>query len=171
MTVAGLPIDRFLFVGFLPTKTKARREAIDELRSLRATLVFYETGPRLCATVEDLAAILGPRDAVVARELTKRFESVRRMTLDALAQHYRERTPDDVPKGEIVLVVAPPDASSLTTGADDLDAMLRDALARLPLKSAVEEVTAGTSRPRTEVYRRALALQREARGDAPDATE
>lgn len=172
LTVAGLPTDRFLFVGFLPPKSKARRDAIDEIRSVRATLVFYETGPRLLATIEDLAALLGPRDAVVARELTKRFESVRRMKLDALAQHYRERKPDEMPKGEIVLLVGPPDASERTTGADDLDAMLRDALARLPLKAAVEEVTVGTGRPRNEIYRRALALQRDARdgGDEPDAT-
>jgi 16S rRNA (cytidine1402-2'-O)-methyltransferase len=87
------------------------------------------------------------------------------MPLDALARHYRERGPDDMPKGEIVLLVGPPDASAETTGADDLDAMLRDALARLPLKSAVEEVTVGTGRPRNEIYRRALALQRAARTD------
>ena len=165
LMVAGLPTDRFLFVGFLPPKSKARRDAIDEIRSVRATLVFYETGPRLLATIEDLAAVLGPRDAVVARELTKRFESVRRTKLDALAQHYRERSPDDMPKGEIVLLVGPPDASAQTTAPDDLDAMLRDALARLPLKSAVEEVTVGTGRPRNEIYRRALALQRSARND------
>jgi 16S rRNA (cytidine1402-2'-O)-methyltransferase len=173
LTVAGLPTDRFLFVGFLPPKSKARRDAIDEIKSVRATLVFYETGPRLLAAIEDLAAILGPRDAVVARELTKRFESVRRMKLDALAQHYRERGPDDMPKGEIVLLVGPPDASGETTSVDDLDAMLRDALARLPLKAAVEEVTAGTGRPRNEIYRRALALQRDARLDSagPDDAE
>ena len=165
LMVAGLPTDRFLFVGFLPPKSKARRDAIDEIRSVRATLVFYETGPRLLAALEDLAAILGARAAVVARELTKRFESVRRMPLDALVQHYRERGPDDMPKGEIVLLVGPPDASAETTGADDLDAMLRDALARLPLKSAVAEVTVGTGRPRNEIYRRALALQRAAQSD------
>lgn len=171
LMTAGLPTDRFLFVGFLPPKSKARRDAIDEIKSVRATLVFYETGPRLLASLEDLAAILGPRDAVVARELTKRFESIRRMKLDALAQHYRERAPDEMPKGEIVLLVGPPDMSDRAIDADDLDAMLRDALARLPLKAAVEEVTVGTGRPRNEIYRRALALQRDARDGADKADE
>lgn len=171
LMVAGLPTDRFLFVGFLPPKSKARRDAIDEIKSVRATLVFYETGPRLLAAIEDLASVLGPRDAVVARELTKRFESVRRMKLDALAQHYRDRKQDEMPKGEIVLLVGPPDASEQATGTDELDAMLRDALARLPLKSAVEEVTAGTGKPRNEIYRRALALQRDARDESGEPNE
>ncbi len=171
LTVAGLPTDRFLFVGFLPPKAKARREALEELKPIRATLVFYETGPRLLATIAELAAVLGSREAAVARELTKRFESVRRMNLAALAQHYRDRSPDDMPKGEIVVLVGPPDASQAPMEQAELDAMLRDALVRLPLKSAVEEVTVGTGRPRNEIYRRALALQRGMRDDATESED
>ncbi len=172
LTVAGLPTDRFLFAGFLPPKATARRTAIAELKSVRATLVFYESGPRLPATIGDLAAILGPREAAVARELTKMHERVRRMNLDELAQHYRRRAPDDMPKGEIAIVVAPPDDSPHTIADDELVAMLRDALGRLPLKSAVEEVVVGTGLPRNAIYRRALALKRRARSaDEPDDAE
>jgi 16S rRNA (cytidine1402-2'-O)-methyltransferase len=166
LVVAGLPTDRFLFVGFLPAKSKARRDAIEELKFVRATLVFYEAIPRLVETLDDLAVALGPREAVVTRELTKRFESIRRLPLNEMAQHYRHRT---LPKGEIVLLVGPPAETAGAPDDDAVDAMLRDALARLPLKSAVEEITVGTGRPRNEIYRRALALQRAARADATES--
>jgi 16S rRNA (cytidine1402-2'-O)-methyltransferase len=166
LMVAGLPTDRFLFAGFLPPKARARRAAIAELKPVGATLLFYETGPRLLETIEDLAAILGPREAVVARELTKRFEEIVRNDLDSLAQQYRNAA---TPKGEIVLLVGPPDESLQAIDAGQLDAMLREALARLPLKSAVEEVAVGTGKPRNEVYRRALALQKASRDAGRDA--
>lgn len=160
LAVAGLPTDRFLFAGFLPAKDKARADAIAALKDVPATLVFYETGPRLGAMLADLARILGGRDAVVARELTKRFEEIRRDALPVLAETYRRDGEGDDPRGEIVVLVGPPAETDPSIAAEQVDALLRDALARVPLKSAVDEVTATTGRPRNELYRRALALKR-----------
>jgi 16S rRNA (cytidine1402-2'-O)-methyltransferase len=151
LTLAGLPTDRFLFGGFLPAKDQARRAAIAELAAVPATLVWYETAPRLADSLATLAEILGPRPAAVARELTKRFEEVRRGPLDALARHYAEAGP---PKGEIVLVVGRAEAGAAP--ALDLDAALDAALARLPLKEAAAEVAALSGQPRRAVYARAL---------------
>jgi 16S rRNA (cytidine1402-2'-O)-methyltransferase len=153
---AGLPTDRFLFAGFLPPKRAARRAAIAELRTLRATLVFYESGPRLAAMLEDLAALLGAREAAVARELTKLYEETRRGRLDALAEHYAAAA---TPRGEIVVLVGPPEEDAGAVDAAALDAMLTERLARQPLKAAVDEVAGASGRPRREVYRRALALK------------
>ncbi len=105
LVVAGLPTDRFFFEGFLPAKSGARRARIAELAAIPGTLVFFESPRRLAETLGDLAAVLGPREAAVARELTKHFESVRRGGLAALAADYEREGP---PKGEIVLLVAPP---------------------------------------------------------------
>jgi 16S rRNA (cytidine1402-2'-O)-methyltransferase len=156
LAVAGLPTDRFLFAGFLPPKAVARRAAISELRALRATLVFYESGPRLAAMLEDLVALLGPREAVIARELTKLYEETRRGRLDVLAAHYAAA---GGPKGEIVVLVGPPDETGSALDDDALDAMLVERLAKLPLKAAVDEVAGTSGRPRSEVYRRALRLR------------
>jgi 16S rRNA (cytidine1402-2'-O)-methyltransferase len=154
LTLAGLPTDRFLFAGFLPAKAKARGEAIAELGGVRATLVFYESGPRLGGTLADLAARLGDREAAVAREISKRFEEVATGTLADLAARYA----DAPPKGEIVVVVAPPGAAP-PPSADDLDTALAAALARLPLSAAAAEVAAGLGLPRKRVYARALELK------------
>ena len=160
LMVAGLPTDRFLFAGFLPNRQKARRDAIAALKSLRATLVFYETGPRLLATLDDLDAVLGGREAVVARELTKRFEELRRAPLEALAAHYRDAaTRDGDPKGELVLLVGPPSEGADALDDAALDTMLRETLSRLPLKAAVDEVADESGRSRNEIYKRALALR------------
>ncbi len=156
LTLAGLPTDRFLFAGFLPAKPGARGTAIDELKAIRATLVFYESGPRLAATLADLAARLGDRPAAVAREISKRFEEVADGPLSALAARY-ENAP---PKGEIVVVVGPPGEAAAAT-ADDLDAALVRALAAQPLKGAVAEVAAALDLPRKAVYARALELKDE----------
>jgi 16S rRNA (cytidine1402-2'-O)-methyltransferase len=155
LTVAGLPTDRFFFEGFLPAKEAARRTRIAALAPIPATLVLFETGPRLAGALADLAAGLGDRAAAVCRELTKLHEEVRRGTLAALARDYAALP---APRGEIVLVVAPP-ADPEPAGADEVDRMLRDALARLSVKDAVEEVAGLSGRPRREVYRRALALK------------
>jgi 16S rRNA (cytidine1402-2'-O)-methyltransferase len=155
VTVAGLPTDRFFFEGFLPAKEAARRTRIAALAPIPATLVLFETGPRLAGALADLAAGLGDRAAAVCRELTKLHEEVRRGTLAALARDYAALP---APRGEIVLVVAPP-ADPEPAGADEVDRMLRDALARLSVKDAVEEVAGLSGRPRREVYRRALALK------------
>ena len=153
LTVSGLPTDRFLFAGFLPNKQGARRRALEDLRGLDATLVFYESPRRLAAALADMADLLSPRNAAVARELTKIHEEVTRAPLDALAKRFAEAGP---PRGEIVIVVGPPE----TTHPDEssLDERLRVALSRHSLRDAVDRVTAETRLPRRRVYRRALAL-------------
>jgi 16S rRNA (cytidine1402-2'-O)-methyltransferase len=158
LTVGGLPTDRFFFEGFLPVKPGQRRARIAELARIPATLVLFETGPRIAVSLADLAAGLGPREAAVCRELTKLHEEVRRGDLTTLAHEYAAAEP---PRGEIVVVIAPPKAAA-TTDASDLDGLLRDALDRLSVKEAVSEIAAVTGRPRREVYQRALALTKEA---------
>jgi 16S rRNA (cytidine1402-2'-O)-methyltransferase len=155
LVAAGLPTDRFLFAGFLPAKAAARRTALAELAVVRATLVFYESPHRLAAALADMADVLGPRDAAVARELTKMFEETRRDTLAALAAHYATAAE---PKGEIVVVVGPPGEDA--PREDELDAALSEALATMSLRDAVAEVTARTRLPRSKVYARALELSR-----------
>jgi len=164
LAVAGLPTDRFFFEGFLPAKEAARRSRIAALAAIPATLVLFETGPRLAAALADLAAGLGDRAAAVCRELTKLHEEVRQGTLAALAHAYAQ-LPE--PRGEIVVVVAPP-ADREPAGAEEVDGMLRDALARLSVKDAVEEVAGLAGRPRRDVYRRALALKKDTGDGAAD---
>ena len=155
LTVAGLPTDRFFFEGFLPAKEGQRRSRIAELARIPATLVLFETGPRLAGALADLAAGLGPRDGAICRELTKLHEEVRRGDLATLA---RDTAGAAEPRGEIILVVAPPDPQATAGDVADLDALLRRALERVSVKDAVGEVAAVTGRPRREVYQRALAL-------------
>jgi 16S rRNA (cytidine1402-2'-O)-methyltransferase len=162
LAVAGLPTDRFFFEGFLPAKEAARRTRIAALARIPATLVLFETGPRLAAALADLAAGLGERDAAICRELTKLHEEVRRGGLSDLARIYRE-LPE--PRGEIVVAVAPP-AEQEPPGADEVDALLRNALERLSVKDAVDEVAGVSGEPRREVYRRALALKAASDGTA-----
>lgn len=152
LVAAGLPTDCFLFDGFLPPKAGQRRNRVTALANVPATLVFYESGPRLAESLADLAQTLGPRPAAVCRELTKAFEDVRRGTLDALAASYEGQSP----KGEIVLVIGPPLEEA--AGDADVDAALTRALAQSSLKDAVATVTALTGRTKREVYARALAL-------------
>jgi len=155
LAVAGLPTDRFFFEGFLPPKEAARRTRIAALARIPATLVLFETGPRLAAALADLAAGLGERAAAICRELTKLHEEVRRGNLSELARVYRE-LPE--PRGEIVIVTAPPTEPQPAT-AEEVDALLRNALARLSVKDAVDEVAGVSGQPRRDVYRRALALK------------
>lgn len=153
---SGLPPDRFLFAGFLPAKTAARRRALDELKAVAATLVFFESAPRLAECLADMVEILGSRPAAVARELTKLHEEVRRGDLAALAAHYRAAGP---PKGELVLVIGPPAQTAASEA--ELDRALGTALARKSLRAAVAEVAAATGARRRHVYARALALKAE----------
>ncbi len=158
LTLSGLPPQPFLFVGFLPPRGAARRAALTRLRAaeragLAATLLFYEAPHRLAEALADLAEVLGPRPAAVAREMTKRFEEVVRATLPELAARYA----DAPPRGEITLVVGPPPQEAAPAEAD-LDALLRTALEGHSLKEAVAAVTAATGQPRRVVYARALAL-------------
>ena len=162
LTAAGLPTDRFFFEGFLPPKQAARQKRIVALAGIPATLVLFESGPRLGAALADLAAGLGPRPAAICRELTKLHEEIRRGDLETLARHYQAGGES---RGEIVIVVAPPadDAEK----ADDVDDLLRRALVRVTVKDAVGEVALATGRPRREVYQRALALEKENGDGAP----
>ena len=157
LTVAGLPADRFFFEGFLPPKSAARRARIAELAAIPGTLVFYESPRRTLEALEDMAAVLGPRQAVIARELTKHFETVRRGALPALAA---ELAAEATPKGEIVLLVAPPGEASAPQPAD-IDAALRAALAKFSVKDAVAIVVAATGAPRRALYARAVELARD----------
>jgi 16S rRNA (cytidine1402-2'-O)-methyltransferase len=154
---AGLPTDQFFFAGFLPPKQTARRARIAELARIPATLLLFETGPRVTATLADLAETLGPRDAALCRELTKLHEEVRRGDLVTLARSYAET---GELRGEIVLVIAPP-AALEQPSPDDADALLRQALARVSLKDAVGEVALATGLSRRDLYQRALALAKE----------
>lgn len=156
LAVSGLPSDRFLFAGFLPVKQAGRRKTLKELASVRATLVLFESPRRLAASLADMAAVLGHRKAAVARELTKFFEEVRRETLEELARHYREAGP---PKGEVVIVIAPPDKSAvLAADAVDIDTQLGAALESLGVRDAAAKVAAATGVSKRELYSRALAL-------------
>lgn len=154
LVLSGLPSDRFLFAGFLPVKPEARRRALAELVNVRATLIFFESGPRLAASLADMAEILGNRPAAVARELTKLFEEVRRGGLADLAPHYEAAAP---PKGEIVVLIGPP-LEEARVDAQSLDAQLGDALATMSLRDASLAVALATGLPRRQVYARALEL-------------
>lgn len=151
---AGLPSDRFFFEGFLPPKSGARKTRLAELRAIPASLIFYESGPRLAASLADMALTLGTRDAAVCRELTKAFEEVRRGALLELVSHYEQA---DTPKGEIVVVVGPPGAESEPDSAD-IDRKIEAAMKKLSLKDAASAVAAETGLSRKEIYARALVL-------------
>ncbi|MAN65091.1 MAG: 16S rRNA (cytidine(1402)-2'-O)-methyltransferase [Hyphomonadaceae bacterium] len=154
LVASGLPSDKFLFAGFLPPKSGARKSAAEALKAVPGTLIFYESGPRLADALADLASVLGDRDAAVTRELTKMFEETRRGTLPELAAHYTEAGP---PRGEIVLLVGPPGEHEVTP--ERLDAALRDALDGQPTKAAANAVAEALGLPKREVYQRALQLK------------
>ena len=161
LVVAGLPTDRFFFEGFLPHKSGPRRARLAALADVPGTLVFFESPRRLAETLADCAAVLGPRDAAIARELTKLFESVRRGPLDELTKMLAA---EDPPKGEIVLLVGPPAAGAAAISAADLDARIAAALATHSVKDAASVVSAETGQPRRQVYARALRLAAEKDG-------
>ncbi len=159
LSLAGLPTDRFFFEGFLPPKQGARQKRIAELAAIPATLVLFESGPRLAASLADLAAGLCAREASVCRELTKLHEEIRRGDLTSLADEYAQGAET---RGEIVIVIAaPPDVE---TGDADVDDLLRQALARVSVKDAVGEVALATGRARRDVYQRALELAKDESG-------
>ena len=159
LCVSGLPTDRFLFAGFAPPRAGLRRRWLAELATVPATLVLMESPRRLAASLADMADILGPREAVVARELTKLFEEVRRGALAELADHYRKAAP---PKGEVTLVVSPPAKPPQADDAD-VDRRLSAALGEGSVRDAAEEVAAATGLPRRRLYARAIELQRRGR--------
>lgn len=151
LTLAGLPTDRFLFLGFLPAKAKARADAISEVAPVRATLVLYESGPRLGETLLALSTGLGQREAAVVREITKLHEECVTGDLGELAARYL----DDIPKGEMVIVIGPPREAE-SASDDVIDAMLDKALRRLSPSRAAAEVAEQLNIPRKRAYARAL---------------
>lgn len=154
LTASGLPTDAFMFAGFLPPKTEARRARIAELAKVPATLVFYESPRRLASSLESLAQVLGARHAVVAREITKAFEEFRRGPLDVLAAHYLQ---NDAPRGEVVVCVAPP----LKEVADDgeVERLLVSLSGELPASKAAAEAARITGLTKSDLYRRLLELK------------
>jgi 16S rRNA (cytidine1402-2'-O)-methyltransferase len=151
LTLAALPTDRFLFLGFLPAKAKMRSETIEEVAGVRATLVLYESGPRLGDTLAALDGALGDRDAAVVREISKLHEECVTGTLGELAERYAGAAP----KGEIVIVVGPP-AEAAAASDEQLDSALDEALARLSPSRAAAEVAERLNIPRKRAYARAL---------------
>ncbi len=154
LTLAGLPTDRFLFAGFLPSKDKARGDVLTEMAAMPVTLVFYETGPRLVASLEAMARIMPGREIAVARELTKLHEECRTGTAEELAAHYTAHPP----RGEIVLLAGPPGAPE-KPGEADIDAQLLAALADLPVSKAAALVAKAHGLDRKALYARALELK------------
>ncbi|MFM2271862.1 MAG: rRNA ((1402)-2-O)-methyltransferase [Pseudomonadota bacterium] len=154
LTLAGLPSDRFLFAGFLPAKDKARRGVLEELGGVQATLVFYETAPRLADSLAAIGEMLLGREVAVARELTKKFEECRTGSPEEIAAHYAAHPP----RGEIVLLVGPPGEAPAPDEADT-DALLRAALATLKPSQAAAEVARTSGLDRKALYARAMELK------------
>jgi 16S rRNA (cytidine1402-2'-O)-methyltransferase len=157
LVLSGLPPHPFLFQGFPPPRQAARAKLFTGLRAaeragLAATSIWYEAPHRLAETLADMNEAFGPRAAAVARELTKKFEEIRRGTLEELATHYAGTEA----RGEITIVVGP--ASEEVVEEADIDTMLRAALETTTVKEAVAQVTAATGLPRKQIYARALAL-------------
>lgn len=151
LVLAGLPSDRFFFAGFLPPKAGERQSALEELKTARATLIFFESGPRLAESLEQMAGVLGPRTAAVAREMTKMHEEVRRGTLTDLVRFYKDAP---APRGEVTVLVSRPHAALADFAA--VDRALDAALAFMPLKPAAELIADLTGVPRKMVYARGL---------------
>ncbi|MDN3645435.1 16S rRNA (cytidine(1402)-2'-O)-methyltransferase [Pontixanthobacter aestiaquae] len=155
LTLSGLPNDKFLFAGFLPSKEQARVRALDNVATIDATLVFYETGPRLTKSLQSIAAMLPRRTVSVARELTKMFEECRTDAPEALIAHYTQNPP----KGEIVLMVGPP--ADYVASAGEVDELLREALNTEKASQAAGKVAKATGLDRKTLYARAMELRSE----------
>ena len=153
LALSGLPNDRFLFAGFLPTKEKARADVLEELGRVRSTLIFFETAPRLAKSLKAIAEVLPGREVAVARELTKMFEECRTGSAEELLEHYEAHPP----KGEIVLLVGPP--PEVEHDAEDADAMLRELLETEKASRAAAQVAKATGLDRKMLYARAMELK------------
>lgn len=156
LSICGLPTDRFLFGGFLPNKSKARTETLTELGAVKATLVFYESGPRLAATLATVAELFGEREVAVARELTKKFEEVVTGTAADLAARYEAQEP----KGEIVLIIGPP-TQLAETETGDVEAALREALETMSAAKAAGAIAKRFGLERAALYARATQMKAE----------
>ncbi len=153
LTLSGLPNDSFLFAGFLPVKDKARADRLAQLAQIDATLIFYETGPRLAKSLAAIAKVLPGRTVSVARELTKLHEECRTASAADLRAHYEQHPP----KGEIVLLIAPPERAE--TSVEDVEAMLLEALATMKASQAAAHVAKATGQDRKALYARALEMK------------
>ncbi|MBV9569802.1 MAG: 16S rRNA (cytidine(1402)-2'-O)-methyltransferase [Alphaproteobacteria bacterium] len=154
LMLSGLSSARFCFVGFLPPKSGERRSTLLALRNVPATLIAFESPQRLAESLRDISEALGNRQAAIARELTKLHEEIRRGTLDELAAQAASEPP---PKGEITVVIAPPEESEPDYAK--AEALLAKTLKHLPLRTAVDFVVEALELPRGEIYSRALALK------------
>jgi len=154
LVLSGLPSDRFLYLGFLPNKSSGRKKVLDEIKNVRATLIILESPRRVAASLKDMAEVLGTREAAVTREMTKKFEEVRRAPLPELAQTYEDLSP----RGEIVVVIGPPNDIREITTDEDLDEMILAALKRLSVKDCVAELVEATGLPKRKIYNRAVEL-------------
>lgn len=155
LSAAGLPNDAFMFAGFLPSKQAARRTRFERLKEIPATLIFFESPRRIASTLQDAADTLGgSRSAVIAREITKLYETFRRSTLDELASAFNE---EQAPKGEIVLLIAPEENREIDLNA--IDNQLIDLLKTSRVKEATEKISRETGLPKRELYQRALVLK------------
>ncbi len=155
LSVSGLPTDRFVFEGFLPNKVSARRKALEQAVPVKATLVFFESPKRLANSLSDMAELLGNRKAVIAREVTKRFEEMTRGTLSELAAQFDERPGL---KGEVTIIVGPPEGNK-EPSEKEIDVLLIEALADLSVKDAASAIADKTGLQRRPLYQRALTLQ------------
>ncbi|MBK20542.1 MAG: 16S rRNA (cytidine(1402)-2'-O)-methyltransferase [Rhodospirillaceae bacterium] len=160
LSVSGLPTDRFIFQGFLPTKTAARHKALESAAKVKATLIFFESSKRLSKSLADMASILGGRPAIIAREITKRFEEITRGTLIELSNSTLTAA---APKGEITIVVGPP-AETVVPTKGEIDGLLVEALESMSVKDAASSVADATGQPRRGIYQRAITLKSENSG-------
>jgi len=162
LVLSGLPTDRFLFLGFLPPKTQARQTALAEVRDVRASLILHESPRRLAACLRDAHTVLGPREAAVARELTKRHEELRRGSLDDLATHYETA---GAPRGEVTVVIGPATEEAGDIDPAELDTRLDALLDDMSVRDASAQLAGETGLPRKAVYERALARRAARDGD------
>ncbi len=157
LQLSALPSDKFCFLGFVPSKQKAREDLLQEWKTTQATLIAFETAPRLLATMRTILDIMGNRKVTIARELTKRFEEIKRGTAAELITALEA---DGPPKGEIVLVIAPPSSDDKTEMSDeDIDALLSAQMQELPLREAVDMVASLSGQKRKAIYQRALDIK------------
>ena len=156
LQLSGLPTNRFMFAGFVPNKEKARIDFLQEIKNIPSTLVIYETAPRLLKTLKVIKELFGVREVAVARELTKMYEECLRGTAEELINHYEEKTP----KGEIVIMIAPPSDEEKSEEIN-VESILREKLANMPLKSAVKEMVAEYGLNKNEIYDLALRIKNE----------
>ncbi|MFT8737388.1 MAG: 16S rRNA (cytidine(1402)-2'-O)-methyltransferase [Zymomonas mobilis] len=160
LTLSGLPSDRFLFVGFLPPKENARKKALTEIAAISATLIFYETSPRLVSVLTSLQEILGNREAAVVREITKKFEECQTAPLSELITHYEQKPP----KGELVILVSPADKKA-EIGQDEVISLLQAALVDHPVGKAAALVAKQTGLSRQDLYDQAMHLRQQSSAD------